>query len=142
MAYDWRSKAFIALSVMGIAVAFYHAYGEITFTLTACTFSKALSCSGVFASGYTTFLGVNFWVYGVVWFPLCLLLGLWAINRYGSPVRMPLVPVLMVGNIFTLVPWDIEIKILGGVYCLICVSLYLINYALTFVSLASSSSEP
>src|SRR4029077_8467458 len=126
-------------------------YGELTYTLDACSISQALSCKTVFASGYTTFPpagsipgfpGISFWVYGVVWFPLCLLVGLWSIRRHGSPKGSVLVPFLMVGNIFTLYPWDIEIKILGGVYCLVCVSMYVINYILTFVALTSKSNEP
>jgi len=151
LAYDWRSRAFIALSVMGIAVAFYHAYGEITYTLNACSINNAFSCHTVFASGYTTFppagsipglsKGIEFWVYGVVWFPLCLVVGIWAIRKYGNPRGSILVPFLMVGNIFTLYPWDIEIRILGGVYCLVCVSLYCINYIMTFVAFMSKSAE-
>lgn len=139
LAYNWQSRAFISLSVMGIAVAFYHAYGELTYTLGSCSINHTFSCASVFASGYTTVFGVEFWVYGVVWFPVCLLLGLWSIRKYGSPIRSLMVPFLMVGNIFTLYPWDIEIRILGGVYCLVCVSLYCINYLLTFVALTKSS---
>ncbi len=141
MAYHWRSRAFIALAVMGIAVAFYHAYGEITYTLNACSFTKAFSCQAVFASGYTTVLGVDFWVYGVVWFPVCVLVGLWAIRKYGTPLGSVVAPFLMIGNIFTRYPWYIEFKLLGGVYCLVCISLYCINYLLTFLSLMSRSSE-
>src|SRR5579863_5913262 len=129
---------------MGIAVAYYHAYGELTYTiggLNSCSFTKHISCGSVFSSGYTSVLGVSFWVYGVVWFPVCLLVGLWAIRRYGSPVRSVLVPFLMVGNIFTLYPWDIEIRILGGVYCPVCVSLYCFNYIMTFVALTATSGE-
>jgi uncharacterized membrane protein len=139
LAYDWRSRAFIALSVMGIAVAFYHAYGEITYSLNSCSLSSVLNCRTVFGSGYTRVLGVQFWVYGVVWFPVCLIVGIWAIRKYGTPLGSILVPFLMVGNIFTLYPWDIEIRLLGGVYCLVCVSMYVINYVLTFVALASRS---
>ena len=149
MAYDWRSRAFIALSVMGIAVAVYHAYGELTYTLSSCYISSRINCGSVFASGYTTFPpagsipgiheGISFWVYGVVWFPLCLIVGLWAIRKYGNPRGSVLVPFLMVGNIFTLYPWDIEIRILGGVYCPVCVSLYCINYIMTSVALMSRS---
>jgi uncharacterized membrane protein len=127
---------------MGIAVAFYHAYGELTFTLSACSISQAINCQAVFASGYTTFLGVEFWVYGVVWFPVCLAVGLWAIRKYGTPNRSVVVPFLMVGNIFTLVPWNIEVRILGGVYCPVCVSMYVINYILTLVALTSKPDEP
>jgi hypothetical protein len=85
---------------------------------------------------------VDFWVYGVVWFPLCAAVGYWAIRKHGTPARGFLVPFLMIGNIFTLVPWDIEIRILGGVYCPVCVSLYIINYVLTFVALVSRPPEP
>lgn len=137
MAYDWRSRTFIALAVMGIAVAFYHAYGEITYTLSSCSLSKAFSCQAVFASGYTTVLGVDFWVYGVVWFPACVLVGLWAIRKYGTPLGSVVAPFLMIGNIFTIYPWYIEFKLLGGVFCPVCITLYCINYLLTFVSLAS-----
>jgi uncharacterized membrane protein len=148
---DWRSKAFVALSVMGIAAAIYHAYGEITYTLRSCSLNSHISCASVFASGYTTFPpagsipglhnGIEFWVYGVVWFPLCLLVGILAIRRYGSPYRSVMVPFLMIGNIFTLYPWDIEIRILGGIYCPVCVSLYVINYIMTFVALASTATS-
>jgi len=142
LAYDWRSKAFIALSVMGIAVAVNHGYDELTYTFGSCFINPNISCGAVFASGYTTVFGIEFWVYGVVWFPLCLAVGLWTIRKYGSPIRSILVPFLMIGNIFTLYPWDIEIRILGGVYCPVCVSLYIINYLLTFVALTSKSREP
>jgi len=67
--------------------------------------------------------------------------GYWAIRKYGTPARGAVVPFLMVGNIFTLVPWDIEITILGGVYCPVCVSMYIVNYLLTVVALASKPSE-
>ena len=139
---------------MGIAVAFYHAYGELTYTtthLSSCSISNVFNCGTVFGSGYTTFPpagsipgfpGISFWVYGVVWFPLCVLVGLWAIRKYGSPKGSVLAPFLMVGNIFTLYPWDIEIRILGGVYCPVCVSMYVINYILTFVALTSKPEEP
>jgi uncharacterized membrane protein len=137
---------------MGIAVAFNHAYDEITFTFNSCNLSPSLSCGTVIGSGYTTFPppgvvpglhdGISFWVYGIIWFPLCLLLGLWAIRKHGSPIGSVLAPFLMVGNIFTLYPWYIEIRLLGGEYCPICVSMYVINYILTFVALASKSDEP
>jgi uncharacterized membrane protein len=141
LAFDWRSKAFIALSVMGVAVAVYHAYGEITFTFNACNLNNFLSCQAVFASGYTTVLGIDFWVYGVVWFPACIVVGLWAIRRYGTPLGSVVAPFLMIGNIFTLYPWYIEIRLLNGHYCPVCITLYLINYLLTFVALASRSIE-
>jgi len=120
---------------MGIATAIYHAYGEITFTLNSCSLTGAFSCASVFASGYTTFLGISFWVYGVVWFPVCLVFGLWVIRRDGGPSAPILAPFLMIGNIFTLYPWYIEITLLNGKYCPVCISLYLMNYLMTAVSL-------
>ena len=126
---------------MGIADALYHAYGEITFTLSSCSLSATFSCQSVFNSGYTTVLGVSFWVYGVVWFPLCLVLGLWVIRRYGSPVGSILVPFLMIGNIFNIYPWFIEISLLNGHYCPVCISLYAINYTLTVVALVSRTKQ-
>ena len=136
-----RSKLFVALAVMGIATAIYHAYGEITFTLNSCNISAALSCAPVFASGYTTVLGISFWVYGVVWFPLCLVLGLWVIRRDGGPSASILVPFLMIGNIFTLYPWYIEISLLSGHYCPVCISLYSMNYLMTAVAATSRAAE-
>ncbi len=150
MTYDWRSKLFIALCVMGIADAIYHAYGEITFTLNSCSLNAAFSCQSVFNSGYTTFPppgvipgvpGISFWVYGVVWFPLSLLVGLSVIRRRGSPVGSIMAPFLMIGNIFTIYPWFIEVTLLNGRYCPVCISLYVINYALTFVVLLSRSPQ-
>jgi uncharacterized membrane protein len=137
LTYDWRSRSFIALSVMGIAIAFYHAYGEITFSLSSCYLNSFLNCQYVFGSGYTRFLGVQFWVYGVIWFPLCLVVGLWAIREYGMPLASTVAPFLMIGNIFTLYPWFIEIKLLNGHYCPVCITLYVVNYLLTFVALMS-----
>lgn len=145
MAYDWRSKAVIALSVAGFAIAIYHAYGEITFTLTSCSLSSSFSCASVFSSGYTTFppagsvpglgKGIEFWVYGVVWFPVCAAMALWTLKKYGGPKASVMVPFLMIGNIFTLYPWDIEIRLLDGHYCPVCISMYLANYIMTFVAL-------
>jgi len=127
---------------MGVAVAAYHAYGELTYAiggLGSCSYNHTFSCALTFGSPYTKVLGIQFWVYGVVWFPLCLLVGLWAIRRYGSPLGSVLAPFLMIGNIFTIYPWYIEFKLLGGEYCLVCISLYILNYVLTFVALASRS---
>jgi uncharacterized membrane protein len=141
LSYDWRSKSFIALSVMGIADALYHSYDEVFLTFNSCKINDLFSCGYVFNSGYTSVLGVGFWVYGVVWFPLCLVFGLWVIRRHGSPVASIVAPFLMIGNIFTIYPWFIEIRLLNGHYCPVCISLYAINYLLTFVALMSRSSE-
>jgi len=142
LSYGTRARLFIALATAGIATAVYHAYGEITFTLSACSLTKAFSCAAVFASGYTTVLGVEFWVYGVVWFPVCLVLGLWVIQRDGVPSSSILAPFLMIGNIFTIYPWYIEVTLLRGVYCPVCISLYCMNYLMTAVALLSRTKAP
>ena len=59
----------------------------------------------------------------------------------GGPKRSVFVPFLMIGNIFTLYPWDIEIRILAGHYCLVCISMYIINYVMTFIAFAYNPKE-
>ena len=41
-----------------------------------------------------------------------------------------LIPILMIGNIFTVYLWYLELGVIGAI-CPSCVSLYAINYALT-----------
>jgi len=131
---DKLSKGFVALAAIGIPDAIYHAYDEITNYSTpvgrACNINHFLSCGNVFASGYTKFLGVSMWVYGVVWFPLMLFLGLW-FTRGGRSIRGEvLLPVLMVGNLFTLYLWYLELGVIHAI-CPVCVSLYVLNYAMS-----------
>ena len=127
----------------GIAIAANHAYEEIFDIFTSCSLSNALNCHDVLAYGNDSFLGLRLWVYGVVWFPLCLLIGLWIIRRYGSVVRTNLALFLMIGNIFTIWPWYIEIVLDGGHYCPVCMSLYCVNYVMTILALTSRSAiEP
>ena len=137
MTYDWRSKLFLALSVAGIAIAVYHGYDEIYDTFTSCTLSSSFNCASVFQYGHDSFLGLRLWVYGAVWFPLCLAIGLWTLWSYGSLVRTNLTAFLMIGNIFTIWPWYIEIRLDYGHYCPVCISLYCINYVMTLIALTS-----
>ena len=137
---DRLSKAFLALAIIGIADALYHAYGEITAYSTplgnSCTINSIWSCSKVFLSGYTKFppgaYGISLWVYGVVWFPLMLVLGYWFVRKYGSLRGEIMVPVLMVGNIFTLYLWYLELGVIHAL-CPVCISLYTLNYLMTAV---------
>jgi uncharacterized membrane protein len=134
---DNLSKGFIGLSAVGIPVALYHAYDEITNYSAPgtgiCNLNHFFSCGSVFASGYTTFLGLSLWVYGVVWFPLMLILGLW-FTRGGNPIRGEvLVPVLMIGNIFTIYLWYLELGVIHAI-CPVCVSLYALNYLMTVLA--------
>jgi uncharacterized membrane protein len=130
---DKLSKSFLGLATVGIFDAIYHAYGEITAysgPLTSCNLTHAISCVTVFDSGYTKFLGISLWVYGVVWFPLMLVLGYWFVRRYGSIRGEIMVPVLMIGNLFTIYLWYLELVKIHAL-CPVCISLYTLNYIMT-----------
>ena len=80
--------------------------------------------------------GIPFYVLGLVWFPVVLVLGV----VFGKAGRSPLnavilLPFLMIGNIFTVYLWYLELGVIGAI-CPSCVSLYAINYALTAIVVA------
>jgi uncharacterized membrane protein len=121
----------------------YHAYGEITDysgPLTACDINHFVSCVTVFTSGYTTFLGVSLWVYGIVWFPLILFSGYWMTKRSDGIRWEVMVPLLMVGNVFTLYLWYLELVKIHAI-CPVCVSLYTLNYVMTGIAAYSAWRE-
>jgi uncharacterized membrane protein len=141
---DRLSKVFIALAAVGIPDAVYHAYGEITAYSGPgsgiCQINNFWGCVSVFNSGYTRFppgWGLSMWVYGVVWFPLMLFLGWWFTRRGGSMRGELLVPVLMVGNVFTIYLWYLELGVIHAI-CPVCVSLYVLNYLMTAVAVAAA----
>lgn len=131
---DRLSKLFLTIAAVGILVALYHAYGEVTSYSTAignvCNINSIVSCSLVFESGYRNLFGISLWVYGVVWFPFVLALGYLMVRRYGSLRGDFLVPVLMVGNLFTLYLWYLELGVIHAL-CPVCISLYALNYVMT-----------
>jgi len=135
---DRLSKAFLALAAIGIFVAIYHAYDEITnyssSISTICNINSFWSCTSVFNSGYTTFLGLSLWVYGVVWFPLMVVLGYWFVRRGGSFRIEVIVPLLMVGNVFTMYMWYLELVKIHAL-CPVCISMYSLNYLMTAICL-------
>lgn len=45
-----------------------------------------------------------------------------------------LLPFLMIGNIFTIYLWYLELGVIG-IICPVCVSMYVINYAMTALAL-------
>jgi uncharacterized membrane protein len=49
-------------------------------------------------------------------------------------------PVLMIGNVFTVYLWYVDLALIN-VLCLVCISLYLINYALTGIALIAFRGE-
>jgi uncharacterized membrane protein len=140
---DRLTKAFIALAAVGVGIALYHAYGEITYfqgnLSNICNvfsnYSRWLSCTTVFASGYATIPwhdahGFPLYVFGVVWFPLLIALGVWSWRKYGALNGEVLVPMVMVGNIFTFYLWYLELGLIHAI-CPVCVSMYIVNYAMT-----------
>ena len=135
---DRLSKAFVVLAAVGIAVALYHGYDEITSYSApgtrACSINSVVSCVTVFNSGYTRFppgpYGVDLFVYGLVWFPLMSALGVRFAKKTGTLNGEVLVPVLMVGNVFTLYLWYLEIGVIHA-YCPVCISMYILNYVMT-----------
>jgi len=138
---DRLSKAFIVLAAIGIAVAIYHGYDEVTAYSApgtgVCDINHVFSCESVFNSGYTKFppgaYGVDLYVYGVIWFPLMLLLGIRFARKTGTISGEVMVPVLMVGNLFTLYLWYLEIAVIHA-YCPVCISMYVLNYGMTMLA--------
>ena len=135
---DRLSKAFAVLAAVGVAVAIYHGYDEVTAYsapgTAVCNINSILSCASVFQSGYTRFppgpYGIDLFVYGLVWFPLILVLAFRSGRKTGTISGELMVPILMVGNIFTLYLWYLEIAVIHA-YCPVCISMYVLNYAMT-----------
>ncbi len=125
------SKIFIALSIVGIIDAILTALEYTAKVKLDCTISSQISCIPVINSGHTSIDGIPFWVTGLIWFPLMLVLGLYLTKggtwRLGADV---LLPILMIGNLFTIYLWYLELGVIGAI-CPYCVSLYVVNYALT-----------
>lgn len=141
---DRLSKAFIILSAIGIAVAVYHGYSEATYFQgpgsnicgTHKIFGFLFSCSSVFASGHDTFppgSGIPLYIYGLLWFPLMAALGLWFGRTRGSIDGGLFVPLLMVGNLFTLYLLYLELGVIHAL-CLVCMSMYVLNYIMTILA--------
>jgi uncharacterized membrane protein len=138
---DRLSKAFVILAAVGIAVAIYHGYDEITSYTgpgsTICNINNFWSCGNVFASGDTTFppgpFGLPLYIYGLVWFPLLLYLGLRSGRNAGTLNGELLVPILMVGNVFTLYLWYQELGVIHAL-CPVCISMYVLNYLMTILA--------
>jgi hypothetical protein len=117
------SLAFILLSVAGVGEAFYHAWEEKAFTT---------NWFSVNFSSYASLMGIPYWVFGIVWFPLVLILALYG-TRLGRATLDPRWLVfLTVGNLFTGYLWYLDLIVINAVTPTY-VGLYLTNYALTGV---------
>lgn len=127
--------AFFVLLLAGLVLAIYHAFEELTRQFSPiCNAGQKVSCGGVFESGHTSIFGIPFYVTGLVWFPLLLVVFLYTTRSLRNPINGTIfVPLLMVGNAFTLYLWYVELGVIG-IICPICVSLYVINYALTILA--------
>jgi len=74
---DNLTKSYLGLSTVGIGVAVFHAYDEVSQNFNFCSISSSVSCRNVFASGYVSIFGVPFYVLGLIWFPAMLVIGFW-----------------------------------------------------------------
>jgi uncharacterized membrane protein len=117
------SLTFILLSIVGVAEAFYHAWQENAFTT---------NWFSVQYSGYASLLGIPYWVFGIVWFPLVLVLVLWATRGGRGTLTPKFLILLTVGNVFTGYLWYLDLIVVNAVTPTY-VGLYLTNYALTGV---------
>ena len=125
------SVAFIFLSAVGVAEGLYHAWLENAFTT---------NVSLVSYSSYASFFGVPYWVFGVVWFPLVLIIGLWT-TRFGrANLNKRLLILLSIGNLFTAYLWFLDLLIIGT-FTAAYVGLYVTNYALTGLVVAQNWSS-
>lgn len=129
------SSAYLIVAASGIGLAIYTAYEYITGDFRTCSISQQFSCGGVAASGHTSLFGIPFYVSGLVWFPLVFLIGLLT-SRVGktSVNGEILLPLLVVGNIFTGYLWYLELAVIH-IICPLCVGLYVVNYVLTAIVL-------
>ncbi|MDG7013099.1 MAG: hypothetical protein JRN11_05470 [Nitrososphaerota archaeon] len=125
------SIAFVFLSLVGVAEAFVHAWQENAFTT---------YWTQVRFSSYASLLGVPYWAFGIVWFPLVLVVGLW-VTRFGrDSLRRELMVLLTVGNIFTGYLWFLDLVVVRA-FSAEYVGLYVTNYALTGLVIAQNWSS-
>jgi Vitamin K epoxide reductase family len=113
--------AFVLLSAVGVAEAFYHAWQENAFTT---------NWSAVSFSGYASLVGIPYWVFGVVWFPLVLVVGIWVTRMGRLDLSRWLLVFLTVGNVFTGYLWYLDLVVINAMTPTYA-GLYLTNYALT-----------
>jgi uncharacterized membrane protein len=120
--------AFLFLSAVGVVEAFYHAWLENAF---------ATNVSLVNYSPYASFFGVPYWVFGVVWFPLMLVIGLWTTHFGHTNLSKKLLIILSFGNLFTVYLWFLDLLIIRA-FTAAYVGLYVTNYALTGLVVAQN----
>lgn len=114
-------KVFIAISVIGVIEAIYHAWLEKAFTTN--TFA-------VHYAPYASFFGVPYWTFGVIWFPLVVVVSLWSTNLGRTRLNTWLLALLTIGNLFTVYLWYLDLDVIRA-YTALYVALYATNYILT-----------
>jgi hypothetical protein len=125
------SVVFIFLSAVGVAEAIDHAWLENAFTT---------KLSLISYSPYASFFGIPYWVFGVVWFPLMLVIAL-RTTRFGRKnLGKELLIILSVGNVFTAYLWFLDLLIIGT-FTAAYVGLYVTNYGLTGLVVAQNWSS-
>lgn len=115
------SKVFIGIAILGIAEAFYHARLESAFS------------TNIFSVDYSqlaALFGIPYWIFGLVWFPLILLVALWATRFGNSELKQSLLILLTIGNVFTAYMWYLDVEVVKS-YHPLYIALYATNYALT-----------
>ena len=117
------SLTFILLSVVGVAEAFYHSWQENAFST---------NWFNVTFTGNSALMGVPYWAFGIVWFPLVLVVVLWATRMGHTNLPRWLLILLTVGNVFTGYLWYLDLIVINAITPTY-VGLYLTNYALTGV---------
>ena len=122
------SPVFVLLSAVGVAEALYHAWLENAFTT---------NYSLVTNVPYSSLYGVPYWVLGVVWYPLVLVVGLWATHLGRANLKTWLLILLSIGNITTVYFWYLDSAIVHA-YDSLYVGLYVTNYALTGLVVAEN----
>ncbi|MDA4125015.1 MAG: hypothetical protein OK438_06165 [Thaumarchaeota archaeon] len=115
------AKGFVLVSVLGVIGSFYHAWSEGAFTTNYNTVSF---------TPYASFFGVPYWAFGVVWFPLVLVIALWRTGMGRSRIGMEFLLILTVGNVFTGYLWYLDLEVVRA-FTLVYVALYAANYTLT-----------
>ena len=106
---------------MGIVEAFYHAWNENAFTT---------NYSVVSFSPYASLLGIPYWVFGVVWFPLVFVVVLWTSKLGRGGLSRELLILLTVGNLFTGYLWYLDFLVIKA-FTIVYAALYAANYVLT-----------
>jgi uncharacterized membrane protein len=119
------------ISALGIAGALYHAWLEGAFTTNIFLVSYA---------PYASFYGIPYWAFGVVWFPLVFVVGLWTTRLGRTNLRQEMLILLTVGNVFTAYLWYLDLMVVRA-FTVVYVALYATNYALTGLVLVQNRSN-